>query len=206
MFLTAFWFIKISQGKERSKEENRVKKTEDSSFSLLSHFWSTSRSPFSTYYIPFQSSGSQKSNSSNGAQFGVEMKELQPLQADHSKLKEEFCKVLRNQPFVARISQPFCTVLWIPSWSYPIYVTRWKLRTSRWKPNSQPCEDSMLLRSDFAALLECLRNLADLVFTCEMSLVLPDICAPTLLDLFFRYFCINFHSSPCNQPTIRFLS
>ncbi|RVX01206.1 hypothetical protein CK203_036106 [Vitis vinifera] len=54
--------------------------------------------------------------------------------------------------------------------------------------------------------LECLRNLADLVFSCEMSLVLPDICAPTLLDLFFRYFCINFHSSPCNPPTIRFLS
>ncbi|RVX01200.1 Retrovirus-related Pol polyprotein from transposon 297 [Vitis vinifera] len=39
-----------------------------------------------------------------------------------------------------------------------------------------------------------------------MSLVFPDICAPTLLDLFFRYFCINFHSSPCNPPTIRFLS
>ena len=33
-----------------------------------------------------------------------------------------------------------------------------------------------------------------------------DICAPTLLDLFFRYFCINFHSSPCNPPPIRFLS
>ncbi|RVX02097.1 hypothetical protein CK203_025339 [Vitis vinifera] len=39
-------------------------------------------------------------------QFGVEMKELQPLQTDHSKLKEEFCKVLRNQPFVAKSA--FC--------------------------------------------------------------------------------------------------
>ena len=101
--------------KEHWREENRVKKTEDSICSLLLHFWSTSRSLFSTCYIPFQISGSQESNASNGTQFGVEMKELQPLQADHSKLKEEVCKVLRNQPFVARISQPFCTVLWISS-------------------------------------------------------------------------------------------
>ena len=57
--LTAFWFIKTSQVKEKSKEENRVKKIEDSSYSLPSNFWSTFRSPFSTYYIPFQRSGSQ---------------------------------------------------------------------------------------------------------------------------------------------------
>ena len=56
----------------------------------------------------FQSSGSQESNASNGVRFGVETKELQPLQSDHSK-------VLRNQHFVARISQPFYTVLWISS-------------------------------------------------------------------------------------------
>ena len=55
--LTTFWIIKTSQAKERSKE--RVKKTEDSSYSLPSHFWSTSWSPFSTCYIPFQISGSK---------------------------------------------------------------------------------------------------------------------------------------------------
>ncbi|KAL6311879.1 hypothetical protein AAG906_027288 [Vitis piasezkii] len=87
--------------KERTtREEKAVKKTEDSSYSLLSHFWSTSRSPFSTFYMSFRSSRSQKSNASNGTQFEVEMKELHPLQADHSKLKEEICKVLRNHPFV----------------------------------------------------------------------------------------------------------
>ncbi|KAL6331694.1 hypothetical protein AAG906_016690 [Vitis piasezkii] len=32
-------------------------------------------------------------------------------------------------------------------------ITPRKLGTSRWKPTSQPCEDSMLLRNDFAALL-----------------------------------------------------
>ena len=68
-----------------------MKKIEDNSCSLLLHFWSTSRSPFSTCYIPFQSSGSQESNASNGVRFGVETKELQPLQEDHSKLKEDFC-------------------------------------------------------------------------------------------------------------------
>ena len=61
--LTAFWIIKTSQAKERSKE--RVKKIEDSSCSLPLKFWSTFLSPFSTCYILFQSSGSQESNASN---------------------------------------------------------------------------------------------------------------------------------------------
>ena len=111
--------------KERTMEK---RKTEDSSCSLLWHFWSTSRSPFSTFYIPFQSSGSQESNASNGARFGVETKELQPLQADHSK-------VLRNQPFVARISQPFCTVLWNSSWSYPIHAASWNAENLKVEAN-----------------------------------------------------------------------
>ena len=49
--------------------------------------------------IYFQRSGSQQSNASNDAQFGVETKKLQPLQANHFELKEAFCKVLRNHPF-----------------------------------------------------------------------------------------------------------
>ena len=96
--------VQSMQGKNNGEEEKQRK----ASCSLLSHFWSTYRSPFSTYYIPFQISGSQESNASNGVLFGVETNELEPLQADHSK-------VLRNQPFVARISQPFCTVSWISS-------------------------------------------------------------------------------------------
>ena len=43
--------------------------------------------------MSFRSSGSQKSNASNGVQFGVEMKELQPLEADHSKLKADFARL-----------------------------------------------------------------------------------------------------------------
>ena len=87
------------QGKNNGERKNRVKKIEDSNCSLLSQFWSTSRSPFSTFYIPFQSSGSQESNYSNGVRFGVEMKELQPLEANHSKLKEEFYTAAKS---------PFC--------------------------------------------------------------------------------------------------
>ncbi|RVW27783.1 Retrovirus-related Pol polyprotein from transposon RE1 [Vitis vinifera] len=40
--------------------------------------------------------GSQESNASNGARFGVETKELQPLQKDHSKLKEDFCMAAKS--------------------------------------------------------------------------------------------------------------
>ena len=89
------------QGKNNGERKNRVKKIEDSSYSLLLHFWSTSRSPFSTFYIPFQSSRSQESNASNRVWFGAEMRKLQPLEYDCSKLKEGFSKVLRNHPFVA---------------------------------------------------------------------------------------------------------
>nr|CAN74611.1 hypothetical protein VITISV_016614 [Vitis vinifera] len=41
---------------------------------LSGHIWSTSSSPFYTYYMLFRSSGSQESNASNGVQIGVETK------------------------------------------------------------------------------------------------------------------------------------
>ena len=44
--------------------------------SYFSHFWSTSWSSIYACYMSFRSSGSQQSNASNGAWFGVEMKEL----------------------------------------------------------------------------------------------------------------------------------
>ena len=43
---------------------------------LLDTFRSTFRSPFHVYHISFQILGSQESNASNGAQFGVETKKL----------------------------------------------------------------------------------------------------------------------------------
>ncbi|WKA10536.1 hypothetical protein VitviT2T_028102 [Vitis vinifera] len=78
------------QGKNNGEEENRVKKIEDSSCSLLSHFWSTLRSPFYTCYIPFQSSGSQESNALNHVRFGAEMRKIWPSEANYSRLVGKF--------------------------------------------------------------------------------------------------------------------
>ncbi|RVX16107.1 hypothetical protein CK203_014441 [Vitis vinifera] len=65
----------------------------------------------------------KKSNALNGARFRVEMKELEPLEADHTKLKANFtgCEIslwLRNHkrkaakwcPSGCEISQPSCTL------------------------------------------------------------------------------------------------
>ena len=51
--------------------------------------------------MSFRRSGSQKSNASNGSQIRVEMKKLEPMEADHSKLKANFAG-LRNQPLAAK--------------------------------------------------------------------------------------------------------
>ena len=91
--------------------------------SHVSHFWSTSWSSNYTFYMSFQSSRSQQSNASNSAWFGVEMKELQPLEANHSKLKEEFCTAAKSPFCCEMISQPFCTVQRNFSWSFPIFMT-----------------------------------------------------------------------------------
>ena len=72
------------------REENKVRKTEDSSCSLPSHFWSTYRSPFSTSHIPFQSLGSQESNSSNRVQFGAQIRKIWPSKDNCIKLRDNF--------------------------------------------------------------------------------------------------------------------
>ena len=74
------------------------------------------------YCMSFRSLRSQQSNALNDARFGVEMKKLEPLEADHMKLRANFaaCEItrgwLRNQPLAEKwcplgceISQPSCT-------------------------------------------------------------------------------------------------
>ena len=150
-----------------------------------SHFWSTFWSPINAYYIPFQSSGSQQSNASNGTQFGVETKKLQPLQVNHSKLKEAFCKVLRNHPFVAK----WFRSLFVQCGGFPPKVARYMRQVGSWEPQDgsqlrSPARIALLLRSDFAAPLECLRNLADIIFSCEMVRSASRCLLPTLGDIF----------------------
>ena len=185
------------QGEKQGERKNRVKKIEDSSCSLFSHFWSTSRSPFSTFYIPFQRSGSQESNASTRVRFGAEMRKLQPLEDDCSKLKEGFSKVLRNHPLFRNDFAAFLHSALDFPWSF---TPRWKPNTTRWKPTSQWCRTSLLLRSNFAALFGCLRNLVDLVFTCEMVLSASRYLRPTLWDIFLQIFVSKFPFSPCIQP------
>ena len=66
----------------------------------------------------------------------------------------------------------------------------WKPNTTSWKPTSQHCEITLLLRSDFAALFVCLRNPADLIFTCEMFLSASRYLRPTLWDIFLQIFVV----------------
>ena len=110
----------IWNARRGSREKSTMKQfLDDSNFS---HFWSTSRSPFSTLCIPFQSSRSQESNASIGEWFGVETKELQSLQADHSKLKEDFCTTAKS----AFCCENFAAILHsarVFSWSFPIVAT-----------------------------------------------------------------------------------
>ena len=78
------------------------------------------------------------------------------------------------------------------------------------------CEIKAQLAKVILQLVNLELNVRKWILSCEINLrnfrKSPcnvrnwDICAPTLLDLFFRYFCINFHSSPFNPPTIRFIS
>ena len=98
MFLR--WVLKFScrydACKNRSYGENKGKqgrkaKTEQSTpphpiSATVGHILITSRSSFHAYYISFQSLGSQESIASNGAQFGVEMKKLWPVEDDNAKL------------------------------------------------------------------------------------------------------------------------
>ena len=113
-----------------------------------SHFWSTFWSPIDVCYIPFQSSGSKKSNASNGAQFGVETKKLQSLQVNHSKLKEAFCKVLRNHPFVAK----WFHSLFVQCDVFPPEVARYMPQARSWEPQGG----------------SQLRSLARITFCCEV--------------------------------------
>ena len=84
------------------------------------------------------------------------MRKLQPLEDNCSKLKEGFSKVLRNQPFVARISQPFCTVLWI------------SLEVSR-RDGSQTPQDESQLRSGAESAFCCEVISQPFVDVCEIS-------------------------------------
>ena len=117
--LTAFWIIKTSQVKERSKEKQRGKASkvkwskEDSSYSLISHFWSTYRSPFFACYIPFQSLGSQESNASKPCTIWSWNEEDMAFGSQPLQVVRKFCTtpcVVRNShnTFKIRTANAWC--------------------------------------------------------------------------------------------------
>ena len=167
--------------KEQRREEKQSEENKGQQLSLLSHFWSTYWSPFSTFYIPFQISGSQESNASNGVWIGAEIRKIWPSQDNCIQLKDKFASCEFGTP-TCEIKAQLAKVI--------LQLANLELNVRKWIPS---CEINL---RDF-------RKSPCNVWNLHAKW---DICAPTLLDLFLRYFCINFHSSPCNPPTIRFLS
>ncbi|RVW78930.1 hypothetical protein CK203_052347 [Vitis vinifera] len=88
--------------KRKTGDENR-----GHSCSLSSHFWSTSRSPFFTFYIPFQSSESQESNGLNHVQFGSEMRKIWPSEHNCIKLRDNFAHHCARCEFLSPLCENF---------------------------------------------------------------------------------------------------
>ena len=131
-----------------------MKKTEDSSCSIPSHFWSTSRSPFlhSIYHFKAQE---------------VKNPTLQTVYDEE------------DMAFGRQLLQACAK-----------FAQHLEIRTT-------PSACAKLVRNSYNTFQICTAHA-----WCEFSSV-----PPTPLQIFsFRYFCINFHSSPCNPPIIRFLS
>ena len=157
--------------------------------SHVSHFWSTSWSPIYACYMLFQSLGSQKSNASNSTQFRVEMKELQPLQADHYKLKEEFCTALRNHPFVARWFRSLFVQCCVSPPKFPITM---EAEYHKLKDHFAALRNQSFAAKWFRSPFVRLRNLADLVFTCEMVLSASQYLSTDSFRSFLQIFLYKF--------------
>ena len=170
--------------------------------SRSSHFWSTFWSPIDACYIPFQSSRSQQSNASNGTQFEVETKKLQPLQSNHSELKEAFCKVLRNHPFIAKW---FCS-LFVQCDVSPSEVARHIPREGSLEP-----QGGSQLRSP-ASLACCCENISQPSWVsarfspAKWFLKPPDICYRHWEIFSIRFLLSKSQNTPCKPPITWFLS
>ena len=94
--------------------------------------------------------------------------------------------------------------LFVQCYGIPPEATRYMpqagtLRTSRWKPISQPCEFNLLLRKYFAALLSVWEISQTPFFSCEMVPGASRYLLPTLRDILHQIFC-------CLNPKILLVS
>ena len=122
--------------KHEHKQWRRGKQSEENSCSLLSHFWSTYRSPFFSCYIPFESLGSQESNASNRVWFGAEMRKIWPLEGNCIMPNDQFRKVnftLRKfRKLISQLRIHFCTLR--------SKFTSCKITFARWSSKFARCE------------------------------------------------------------------
>ena len=105
--------------------------------------------------------------------------------------RKHFAKMLRNHPFVAK----WFHSLFVQCGGFPPEVSRYMRQFGSWKPQDEsqlpsPARITFLMRSDFVALFICLRNLADIIFSCEMVLSASQYLLPTLGDIFHQIFVV----------------
>ena len=191
----------IRNARRGSKEKSAMKHSWwQSCQPLLEHFLESNLCS----YMSFRSSGSQQSNASNGAQFGVEMKDLQPLQTNHSKLNEEFCTALRNHPFVTR----WFRSLFVQCCVSPLEVSRHE--GSRIPQVERPLRNvakSAVCCEVISQPFLCVCEISQTSFSpAKWSLVLSDIYDRHNEIFFIRFLLSKSQNSPCKPPIIRFLS
>ena len=153
----------LSRSKYARKEQQREEKQseeEDSICSLLLHFWSTSRSPFSTCYIPFQSSGSEESNASNRVWSWNE----------------------EDMAFGRQLHQAEGQFRTLRNWNFNVWNLKWMVAVhSLWSPTCKSDFSTCELGSQRAKVDSKLRNFRK--SPCNVRNW--DFCAPTLFLLIF---------------------
>ena len=101
--------------------------------------------------------------------------------------------------------------LFVQCYGIPPEATRYMpqagtLRTSRWKPISQPCEVNLLLRKYFAALLSVCEISQTPFSLAKWFLKHPDICYRHLEIFYIRFLLSKSQNTPCKPPITWFLS
>ena len=128
--------------KKKTGDENR-----GHSCSLLVHFWSTSRSPIFTFYIPFQSSESQESKDSNHVRFGAEMRKIWPSENNCIRLSENFARWKSRCEILSPLCENFAHL---------------KTKVRNW---NSACENWIFLPTLFLLIFLCLNFYFLLVFS-----------------------------------------
>ena len=194
------------QGKNNGERKNKVKKIEDSICSILLHFWSTSQSPFSACYMSFRSSGSQKSNASNGCDSELKWRSYSHWKPITPSWRKNFAR-LRNHPFVAKwFRSHFAQCCGIPP-EVSRYLRHVGNRAPQAESQLRSAVKSAFCCEKISQPFLCVYEISQISFSpTKWSLVLPDISDRHFWIFCFRFLMFKSSFSPCNPPIIGFLS